>query len=883
MYFETHTCMRRAIPCESPCRARIASPRRSAPRAEAHRLARRFLRGLILIAAIAWAGLAAAQGTRADYDRSNKLRARTADKVFRARVTPHWFADGARFWYRVDLAAGQREFVLVDAVEGTRCPAFDHDRLAAALAAATGKLIHARQLPVDSLKFDAAAGAVLIQVGGKTWRCNLDSYELHAAERPDDAIVSTLPFHDGPRASRRTGTETSITFVNQTKDDVDLFWLDSTGEQKPYGSVRPGHEHRQHTYAGHVWLVCDRAGKTLAIFEAAEDGGTAVIDRAPPGNIPDRERAGGARRTAGRVRQSESPDGRWQAFFRDFNLHLRDLASGEEYPLSTNGTAEDEYSGRVWWSPDSKKIATIRTRKGDDRKVYYIESSPRDQLQPKLHSYDYLKPGDRIPHQRPELFDVASRTRIETSDELFPNPWSISDLRWAPDSSRFTFLYNQRGHQVIRLIAIDADTGDARPVIDEQSPTFIDYSGKQFIHYLDQSGEIVWMSERDGWNHLYLYDAATGNVKNQITRGEWVVRGVDRVDHEKRQIWFCAGGIRPGQDPYYIHFCRVDFDGSNLVILTEGDGDHSIDFSPDRRFFIDTWSRVDLPPQTELRRAEDGKLICDLEQADWSALLETGWQVPERFVAKGRDGKTDIYGVIFRPTNFDPGNRYPVIEQIYAGPQGSFVPKSFRSFHGPQAMAELGFILVQIDGMGTSNRCKAFHDVCWKNLADSGFPDRILWIKAAAAKYPYMDISRVGIYGGSAGGQSAVRALLAHGDFYDAAVADCGCHDNRMDKIWWNEQWMGWPVGPHYAEQSNVTQAHRLEGKLLLFVGEMDENVDPASTMQLANALIRADKDFDLIVMTGHGHGAAETPYGTRRRQDFFVRHLHGSEPRGEP
>ncbi|MCL4194839.1 MAG: DPP IV N-terminal domain-containing protein, partial [Thermoguttaceae bacterium] len=363
--------MRRAIPCESPCRARIASPRRSARSAEAHRLARRFLRGLILIAAIAWAGLAAAQGTRADYDRSNKLRARTADKVFRARVTPHWFADGARFWYRVDLAAGQREFVLIDAVEGTRRPAFDHDRLAAALAAATGKPIHARRLPIDGLKFDDAAGAVLIQVGGKTWRCNLDSYELHAAEGPDDAIVSTLPFHDGPRASRRTGAETSITFVNQTKDDVDLFWLDSTGEQKPYGSVRPGQEHRQHTYAGHVWLVCDREGKTLAIFEAAEDGGTAVIDRAPPGNIPDRERAGGGRRTAGRVRQSDSPDGRWQAFFRDFNLHLRDLASGEEYPLSTNGTAEDEYSGRVWWSPDSKKIAAIRTRKGDDRKVYY--------------------------------------------------------------------------------------------------------------------------------------------------------------------------------------------------------------------------------------------------------------------------------------------------------------------------------------------------------------------------------------------------------------------------------------------------------------------------------------------------------------------------------
>ncbi len=372
-------------------------------------------------------------------------------------------------------------------------------------------------------------------------------------------------------------------------------------------------------------------------------------------------------------------------------------------------------------------------------------------------------------------------------------------------------------------------------------------------------------------------------MKNPITKGEWVVRGGDRVDEEKRQVWFRAGGIRPEQDPYYVHFCRVNFDGAGLVILTEGDGTHEVQFSPDRRYLIDTYSRVDLPPVTELRRVEDGKLVCELERADWSELLATRWatrwQPPERFVAKGRDGKTDIFGVIFRPTNFDAGKKYPVIEQIYAGPQGSFVPKGFRPFYGPQAMAELGFILVQIDGMGTSNRSKAFHDVCCKNLADSGFPDRILWLKAAAEKYPCMDLSRVGIYGGSAGGQSATAALLQHPDFYKVAVSDCGCHDNRMDKIWWNELWMGWPVGPHYAEQSNVTNAHKLRGKLLLMVGEQDRNVDPASTMQVVNALVRAGKDFDLLVTPGAGHGSGESPYGRRRRMDFFVRHLLGVEP----
>jgi dipeptidyl aminopeptidase/acylaminoacyl peptidase len=351
------------------------------------------------------------------------------------------------------------------------------------------------------------------------------------------------------------------------------------------------------------------------------------------------------------------------------------------------------------------------------------------------------------------------------------------------------------------------------------------------------------------------------------------------VDEQNRQIWFEAGGIRPDQDPYYIHLCRVNFDGSGLVVLTEGDGTHKVEFSPDRRFFLDQWSRVDQPPITELREAREGKLIRELESADWNELLKTGWPPPERFAAKGRDGETDIYGIIIRPSNFDPARKYPVIEKIYAGPHGAFVPKSFGLQAREHALAELGFIVVQIDGMGTSYRSKAFHDVCWKNLGDSGFPDRILWMKAAAAKYPEMDISRVGIYGGSAGGQSALRALLAYGDFYKVAAADCGCHDNRMDKIWWNELWMSWPIGPEYEEQSNVTQAHNLHGKLLLTVAELDRNVDPASTMQVVNALIKADKDFDLLVVPGRGHGVGETPYANRRRMDFFVRHLLGVEP----
>jgi dipeptidyl aminopeptidase/acylaminoacyl peptidase len=422
-----------------------------------------------------------------------------------------------------------------------------------------------------------------------------------------------------------------------------------------------------------------------------------------------------------------------------------------------------------------------------------------------------------------------------------------------------------------------------RTIVEEMPETFVDYVNSMFLHRIEATGEAIWMSERSGWRHLYLVDERSGGVKNAITSGEWVVRGVERVDEQKRQVWLRVAGIHAGQDPYFVHFARVNFDGTGLTVLTEGDGTHEIELSPDGRFLIDRYSRVDMPGVVELRSAETGSLVCELERADWSGLVALPWVPPERFVAKGRDGSTDIHGVVVRPTNFDAKKKYPVVEHIYAGPHSAFVPKAFDAHLGVMHdIAELGFIVVQIDGMGTAHRSKAFHDVCWKNLGDSGFADRIAWIRAAAGKYGEMDVSRVGIFGGSAGGQSALRALLAHGDFYKVAVADCGCHDNRMDKIWWNEAWMGWPIGEHYAEQSNVTQAHRLTGKLLLIVGEMDRNVDPASTMQVANALIMADKDFDLLVMPGVGHGAAETPYGRRKRADFLVRNVLGVEPRGE-
>ena len=816
-----------------------------------------------------------AQGTRADYERANRLSERTRNKVFRDRVQSHWMPDSHQFWYRVDTAAGNHEFVLVDAQSGKRRLAFDHARMAEALKAAGIETARPESLPVDRLELEPAEQRLVLRAGGRWWSCDLSTYQL--TEQPVKETPGVgRPVERAPRASRHTGPETEIQFVNLTDRPIELFWLDPQGQRRSYGTLPPNARRAQHTYTGHVWLVAGNQGEGLAVFVAEQDRIVAEIEgKVTADPIPRQDKD----REQQRGRQEESPDGKWRAFVKNHNVCVRDLESGDEFALSTDGSADDSYGNRFFWSPGSGKLVALRTKTGDDRKVYIIESSPKDQLQPKLHSYDYLKPGDRIPITKPHLFDVVKRTEIAVSDELFLNPWRVNHFHWSPDSRRFMFLYNQRGHQVLRVVAVDAQTGEASAVIDEQSKTFIDYSFKESTRHLDKTHEIIWMSERDGWNHLYLYDSHTGKVKNQITKGEWVVRGVDRVDEANRQIWFRAGGIHSEQDPYYIHYCRINFDGSELVHLTDGDGTHSVEFSPDRRFLIDTYSRVDMAPVTELRQADNGKLVCVLEEGDFSKLLESGWKTPERFVAKGRDGKTDIYGVIYRPTTFDPKKKYPLIESIYAGPHGSFVPKGFRPFHRVQSMAELGFILVQIDGMGTSNRSKAFHDVCWKNVRDAGLPDRILWMKAATEKHLHMDMTRVGIYGGSAGGQSALGALLFHGDFYKVAIADCGCHDNRMDKIWWNEAWMGWPVGPEYAENSNVTHAHKLQGKLLLTVGELDRNVDPASTMQVVNALIKADKDFDLLVVPGSGHGVGG-PYVTRRRRDFFVRHLLGVEPR---
>ena len=574
-----------------------------------------------------------------------------------------------------------------------------------------------------------------------------------------------------------------------------------------------------------------------------------------------------------------SPDGKLKAYIKNDNIYISDADGRNERALSNDGTPGNYYSSWIRWSPDSRYVASTRIRPAEKRYVYYVESSPKNQLQPILHKQEYAKPGDELRFKVPCAFNVQTGKAAIPSTELFSKQYDLYGPNWSEDSKTLTFEYNERGHKVYRVLELNAETGAVRTLIEETSPTFVNYN-RMFRHTLKGGRQMIWMSERDNWTHLYLYDLKKAKVDHQITKGEWVVRRVLKVDEDNQTIYFTASGVNPNEDPYQIHYYKIGFNGKNMVCLTPEDGNHSAVFNEDFSLMIDKYSKVNQAPVTVLRstagEASDKKILAT---ADLSRLKANGWIAPEIFSAPGRDGKTMMWGIIQRPTNFDPNKKYPVIEYIYSGPGDAYTPKSFFSYNGYMtALAELGFIVVQLDGMGTSYRGKKFEEICYKNLKDAGFPDRIKWIEAAAAKYPYMDASRVGIFGASAGGQEALTAVLNHPEFYKAAYSSCGCHDNRMDKIWWNEQWMGYPVDSSYIECSNVENAYKLTRPLMIVVGELDDNVDPASTMQVVNALIKANKNFELVVLPGVGHSMGER-FGEHKRYDFFVKELLGIDP----
>ena len=571
-----------------------------------------------------------------------------------------------------------------------------------------------------------------------------------------------------------------------------------------------------------------------------------------------------------------SPDGKFKAYIKNGNVYVSHADGSNEHQLSIDGTDGNYYSSWIKWSPDSRKVATVKIRPAQKRFVHYVESSPRDQRQPRLHTQEYAKPGDELRFKVPCIFDVESGKAVIPSTELFDQQYEITGPEWNADASGIVFEYNQRGHKVYRMLEL-LTTGKVRTLVEEKSDKYVNYP-RLYRHLLADGKRFLWTSERDNWNHLYIIDRESGEAR-QITRGEWYVRDVFHVDEVNEKIYFSANGVAPNEDPYNKRIYSVRFDGSEFTDLTPAPGMHRAWFSPDYRWLVDVASTPTTPPVAVLRSVANPTDTMLLERADITALEAQGWRTPEVFAAPGRDGKTMMWGLIQRPSNFDPSKKYPVVEYIYQGPGDQYVPKTFRGCnYWMTPLSELGFIVVMVDGMSTSFRSRDFENVCYKNLKDAALPDHLAWLRAAAEKYPEFDLDRVGIYGCSAGGQESLSAILQYPDFYKACYSACGCHDNRMDKIWWNELWMGYPVDEAYEECSNVAKAHTLSRPLMLVVGEMDDNVDPASTMQVADALIRAGKDFELVVIPGARHTMGER-YGDRKRYDFFVKHLMGIDP----
>ncbi len=741
--------------------------------------------------------------TAADYARAEKfMNYNTAPRVLRSGVRPNWLAND-RFWYRVLTESGN-EFMLVDPVKGTRLPAFDHARLAAALSAAAGPRYDAAHLPFTEIDLSEDSQTVKLSAAGRAW-------------------------------------------------------------------------------------ICDVQGARCAQDSNPVAGG----------------RGGRGGRGAGGRNESLSPDKKRAAFIRDFNLWVRDVATGAETQLTKDGTKDFGYAtdNAGWsksdrpilvWSPDSKKLATYQQDQRGVGEMYLVDTRVGH---PNLQAWKYPLPGDDVvttiqrvivdvadPHVV-RLQMPADQHRSSLCDDLeCRGEWG--DVQWSPDGSHVAFVSTSRDHKVEHLRVADTATGAVREVLEEKVATFFE-SGNGRINwkYLPASGEVIWFSERDNWGQLYLYDLATGKLKHQISTGEGNVTQLLRVDEKNRMLYFLGVGKEPGRDPYFIHLYRVGFDGRSQTLLTPEDAAHDISLSPDGRYFTDSYSKPDVPPVALLRDA-DGKLIAPLERADISRLLTTGWKPPVPITVKARDGVTDLYGLMFKPTNFDAARKYPVVNHIYPGPQtGSVGSRNFSASRGDaQALAELGFIVVEIDGMGTPWRSKKFHEAYFGDMGDNTLPDQVAGMRQLARRFPWIDIDRAGIYGHSGGGYATADAMFRYPDFFKVGISEAGNHDNRVYEDDWAEKWQGLlerkPDGTsNYDSQANQNLAKNLKGHLLLAHGTMDTNVPPYNTLLVVDELIKANKDFDLIMLPNRGHGFGNEPYMVRRRWDYFVRYLLGAEP----
>ncbi|UCG26871.1 MAG: DPP IV N-terminal domain-containing protein [Bacteroidales bacterium] len=730
--------------------------------------------------------------TADDYNRAEKfLSANTSELVFGASVRPSWI-DTDRFWYRNSIPAGS-EFIIVDARKRTRAPAFDHEKLAAALTKVTGETHKAFDLPFSRIEFSDDGRYVTFNIRSQSY-----TYDIK--------------------------------------------------------------------------------------------GNTCTADEAPEGQ--DRNSV-------------VSPDGKKAAFIRDYNLWIRDLSTGTETQLTKDGMEDFGYATNnagwtrsdqpvLLWSPDSKKIATFQHDGRGVGEMYLVTTNvghptleawkyplPEDSVIFRIHRVVIHIDGPRVVRLRM----APDQHRSSLCDHVVCRGSGWADIEWSPDGSRLAFVSTSRDHKHEVLRIADPETGTVRDIMEERVETFFESGyGKVNWNVLFGSEEVIWYSERDNWGHLYLYDLGTGELKNRITTGSWKVLQVLHIDRENRIIYFTAAGKESG-DPYFQYFYRIGMDGSKMQRLTPEPANHSVSLSPEGRYFTDSYSTPTEPPVSVLRDA-GGERLLTLEEADISRLIESGWVPPVPFTVRARDGVTDLYGLMHKPSNFDPNNKYPIINYIYPGPQsGSVGSRSYAASRGDrQCLAELGFIVVAIDAMGTPGRSKSFHEAYYGNMGDNGLPDQITGMKQLAEQYSWIDIDRVGIYGHSGGGFASTDAILRYPDFFKVAVSRAGNHDNRNYEDDWGEKWQGlletYPDGTtNYDNQANQLLAKNLKGKLLLAHGTMDSNVPMYNTLLVVNDLIAANKDFDLILFPNRGHGFGNEPYMMRRRWDYFVKHLLGAEP----
>ena len=763
-------------------------------------------RSLLLFISFSFILLTSAQEalTVKDYENAeSKMGYNTQKYVDRGNVNANWMP-GDKFWYRVLTPTGS-EFVLVDAVKGTRTVAFDHEKLAASLSNATNKKYTGSMLPFQAINYSADGKSITFRTEGKQWKYDLQNSSL--------------------------------------------------------------------------------AADTTKLLENAQ-------------------RSGGFGR-GNRGIEVLSPDKTKAVFIKDYNLWVKDAKTNEQKQLTFDGIKDFGYAtdnagwtssdgAIVRWSPDSRKIATFRQ---DQRNVGDMYLASTNVGHPTLRSWKYPLPGDKdipmisrcvinVEDAKVIMFNIPPDPhRASLSDDI-SSSGTFDDIDWNPDGTEVAFLSTSRDHKQEKFRIANAISGEVREVFEEVVPTQYE-SGWGAINwrYLPKTKEIIWFSERDDWGHLYLYDATTGKVKNQITKGNWVVTRLVRVDEKNRLLYFMASGTQP-ENPYFSQFYKIGFDGKNLSLLTPGAGTHSVSFSPSENYFIDTYSKPDVPSVTVLRDM-NGKQITELEKTDISRLKAAGWKPPTPFSVKAADGKTDIYGIMFTPTNLDAKRKYPVVDYIYPGPQsGSVGSWSFSAARGDhQSLAELGFIVVLIEGTGNPNRSKSFHDAYWPDMSTNTLPDQVAGIRQLSQRYSYIDTNKVGIWGHSGGGFATAAAMFRYPDFFKVGISESGNHDNRNYEDDWGERYIGLltknPDGTdNYTAQANQIYAKNLKGKLMLAHGMMDNNVPPYNTMLVVEALTKANKDYDLVIFPNAGHGyGTDSPYMMRRRWDYFVKNLLGKEP----